>query len=132
MVKRQRSPNKKKCLTHKENSKKIREVITPILNTAELCAWKYSTERSQEHRKKDLEVGLEVILLTLEILQNYYNIELWVGLETLRTIFRISHECLRTYCFSSDRFCCFCGISRQPVMFISYGYLCICKITHCQ
>ena len=51
-----------------ENSKKFSEAITPILNTVKLCASKYSIERSQEQCKNGLEVGLELIILTLEIL----------------------------------------------------------------
>ena len=42
----------------------------------------------------------KVILLILEILQNYYSIEPNVGLETLRTIFRMLHEYLTFSCFN--------------------------------
>ena len=34
------------------------------------------------------------------------------AIETLRTMFKMAHECLMFYCFSLDFFVCFCGISR--------------------
>ena len=38
--------------THKENIKKTREIITPIVDTKKLCLSKYYTERSQGQNKK--------------------------------------------------------------------------------
>ena len=48
----------------------------------------------------------KVILLILEILQNFCGIESKEGIETLRTMFRMAHECLMFYCFNLD-FCLF-------------------------
>ena len=42
----------------------------------------------------------KVILIISEILWNYYGIESQERMETLRTIFRISYDCLNFYCLS--------------------------------
>ena len=61
----------------------------------------------------------KVILIILEILGNYYGIESRVGIETLRTIFKMPRDYLIFYCLSLD----FCGISRQTTRLMSYGFL---------
>ena len=53
--------------THKENIKKTREIITPIVDTRKLNVSKNSIERSQRQHKKFPEVG-RVVLLIQEIL----------------------------------------------------------------
>ena len=67
-----------------------------------------------ETKQKMIQNLEKVILLILEILQNYYSTESREGIETLRTMFRIPHEYLMLYCFTSDFF--FFGISRQTVI----------------
>ena len=70
-------------LTHKQNIKKTREAITPIADTAELCASKYSIESSYEQRKKwsrnwksDLtNLGSLVELLYLRVERENRNVE---------------------------------------------------------
>ena len=41
----------------------------------------------------------KVILIILEILEKFYDIELREGIEALRTMFGIAHKCLMFYCF---------------------------------
>ena len=74
--------------------KKTREVITPIIDNVKLCDSQYSIERSQGKCKKWCRIGWKW--------RQYYGIELKEGTETLRTMFRITPECLMFYCFSLD------------------------------
>ena len=53
--------------THKENIKKTREIITPIVDTKKLNVSKNFIERSQRQHKKFPEVE-RVVLLIQEIL----------------------------------------------------------------
>ena len=43
------------------------------------------------------------------------------GIETLRTMFIMPHECIMFYCL--DFYCCFSCISRQTVILINYRFL---------
>ena len=54
-------------------------------------------------------------------LVDYYGIEPREGTETLRSMFRMPHDCLIFYCLSVDFLCC---ISRQTAILISCGFLC--------
>ena len=81
---------------------------------------------------------VKVTSLILEILQSYYSIASREGIEALKTIYRMCHECIMFYCFSLDLFNCFCGISRQTLILINYEFFLfyrmvgIYKINQCQ
>ena len=59
-------------------------------------------------------------LNNFENLVELLGIESREGTETLRTMFRLPHDCLISYCLSLDFFY---GISRQTTILISYGFL---------
>ena len=59
--------------------------------------------------------------IIFEILWNYYGIGSQDGKESLRTMFRMPHDCLIFYCLSLDFLR---GLSRQTTILISYGFLC--------
>ena len=80
--------------------------MTSNLDTVKLCASKYYVERTVQKIIQDWE---KVILIILEILWNYYGIESREGIETLRTMFRMPHDCLIFYCLSLDFFVVFQG-----------------------
>ena len=81
---------------HKENIKKTRETINPIVDTKRLCVSKYYIERSQrQQQKKHPEVEL-VVLLIQEILWNYYSLE---SREGTKTSFRMPHDIVWVYKF---------------------------------
>ena len=86
-----------------------------------------------------MQIWQKVILLILDILYNFYDIESKEGVETLRNMFRMAHECLVFYSFSLDFFVClfllyFQVNCNQLWLFMCYSMVGICKITkwhHC-
>ena len=109
--------------TNKENIKKTKEVLRIsrklLLQLLILwnCASKNSIGRPQGQCKKWSRIGKKWFLQILEILYNYYDIELRERIKTLRTMFRMPDGCIMFFCFSLDFFC-FCSISRRTVILI--------------
>ena len=77
--------------------KKTREAVTSSLDTVKL--WK---KLFRIRKKTKIE-----ILIILEILWNYYGVKSREGIETLKTMFRMPHDCLIFYCLSLDFFVVF-------------------------
>ena len=69
--------------------------------------------------QKTIQNWEKVILIILEILWNYCDIQSREGIETLRTMFRLLLDCFIFYCLSLDFVC---GISKQTAILISYGF----------
>ena len=110
MVQRWRSPNKEVFhLIHKENIKKTKEA----LKNHGSCDFQFRYCETECIKILHWEVAgtvnwKNVILIILEILQNYYGIESREGIETLRTMFRMPHDCLILYYLSLDYFLWYC------------------------
>ena len=64
----------------------------------------------------------KLILIILEILCKYYGIESREGIETLRTMFRMPHNCLIFYCLSLDFFLWY--FKTKCNIYFIYDFLC--------
>ena len=111
-------------LIHKENIKKIKEVLRKPgscdsqFRSCETVCFKILHWEVAGTVQKIIQNWKKVILKILEILWNYYRIECRERIAALRTMFRMPHGCLIFY-FILDFFC---GISRQTAMLISYDF----------
>ena len=108
-------------LIHKENIKKTRETITPIVDTKKVCVSKHSIEISQRQHKKSSRSrkrGLTNSGNLVEIIKRRVE----GGDKNLE---KPASLCLIIYSFCLDFFlfgCC--GVSKQTVVLISYSFLC--------